>query len=99
MALKIRSLKEWRLVETCFYTRVPDAEDNPFGNHFRTAKLAPTGRHNIRTFFRSVEIEHLEMHPTPVVVDKEHSTLHRFSQLRAYDFACPPTPRGGRRGS
>jgi uncharacterized LabA/DUF88 family protein len=54
LALKICSLKGWRLVETCFYTGVPDAADNPFWNHFWAAKLAQMGRQNIRTFSRSL---------------------------------------------
>jgi uncharacterized LabA/DUF88 family protein len=54
LAAKICSLKGWRLVETCFYTGVPDAADNPFWNHFWTAKLAQMGRQNIRTFSRSL---------------------------------------------
>ena len=38
--------------EVRFYTGVPDAADNPFWNHFWTAKGAQMGREGVRVFTR-----------------------------------------------
>ena len=35
-----------------FYTGIPDAADDPFWNHFWTAKLAQMGRQNVHVFSR-----------------------------------------------
>lgn len=40
LAEYIASAHGWTLVETFFYTGIPDRTDNPFWNHFWTAKLA-----------------------------------------------------------
>jgi len=42
----------WNLVETRFYTGIPDAKDNPLWNHFWNAKLATLGTRGIQTFSR-----------------------------------------------
>src|SRR6266498_2466607 len=39
----------WALAQARFYTGVPDAVDNPFWNHFWTAKLAQLGRVGVYT--------------------------------------------------
>ena len=44
----------WQLLETRFYTGVPDVSDDAFWNHFWTAKLAQMGRQKIRTYSRSL---------------------------------------------
>jgi len=44
----------WQLVETRFYTGVPDASDNVIWNHFWSAKLAQMGRQRISTYSRSL---------------------------------------------
>ena len=44
----------WQLLETRFYTGVPDVTDDAFWNHFWTAKLAQMGRQKIRTYSRSL---------------------------------------------
>ena len=44
----------WTLSQTFFYTGIPDPTDNPFWNHFWTAKLAVMGTRGIRTFSRSL---------------------------------------------
>jgi len=48
----ICSAHGWRLLQTRFYTGVPDASDDPFWSAFWTAKLAQMGRKGVRTFFR-----------------------------------------------
>ncbi|MEO5338825.1 MAG: NYN domain-containing protein [Magnetospirillum sp. WYHS-4] len=42
----------WTLAEVRFYTGVPDASDDPFWNHFWTAKLAQMGRQRVHVFSR-----------------------------------------------
>lgn len=44
--------KNWSLGEIRFYTGIPDAQDNPFWNHFWTAKLAVMGTRGVKTFSR-----------------------------------------------
>ncbi len=45
----------WHLDKTCFYTGVPSSQDDPFWNHFWTAKLAHMGRVGIQTFSRALK--------------------------------------------
>jgi len=52
LAAHIASLRGWTLVDTFFYTGIPDANDNPFWNHFWTAKLAMMGTRGVQTFSR-----------------------------------------------
>ena len=52
LADRVCEQQGWRLVQTCFYTGIPDAADDPFWNHFWTAKLAAMGRQGIRVFSR-----------------------------------------------
>lgn len=47
-------MNAWDLIEVRFYTGVPDTRDDPFWNHFWTAKLAQMGRGGIHTFSRSL---------------------------------------------
>jgi uncharacterized LabA/DUF88 family protein len=42
----------WQLHGVRFYTGYPDASDNPFWNHFWTAKLAQMGREGVFVFNR-----------------------------------------------
>jgi uncharacterized LabA/DUF88 family protein len=44
-----------QLDATCFYTGLPSPQDDPFWNHFWTAKLARMGRAGIRTFSRHLK--------------------------------------------
>jgi len=44
----------WQLIETRFYTGVPDSADDARWNHFWTAKLAQMGRQKIHTYARSL---------------------------------------------
>lgn len=45
----------WQLANTCFYTGLPSPDDDPFWNHFWTAKLAQMGRVGVRTFSRPLK--------------------------------------------
>jgi len=44
--------RNWNLSESRFYTGIPDTQDNPFWNHFWTAKLAVMGTRGVKTFSR-----------------------------------------------
>jgi len=52
LAARICQRQNWILAEIRFYTGVPDASDNPFWNHFWTAKLAQMGRSGIVIYSR-----------------------------------------------
>jgi uncharacterized LabA/DUF88 family protein len=54
LAQAICAAKVWQLKRVHFYTGVPDPSDNPFWNHFWTAKLAVMGTRGIKTFSRSL---------------------------------------------
>jgi len=52
LATFICNKKGWKLIETRFYTGIPDASDKPFWNHFWNAKLAVMGTRGIKSFTR-----------------------------------------------
>ena len=52
LAQAICSAHDWQLVQTRFYTGVPDPADNAQWHHFWTAKLAVMGRQGINIFTR-----------------------------------------------
>ena len=54
LARAVCQAKGWHLVETRFYTGVPDARDDPFWHHFWTSKLAQMGRTGVTTYSRSL---------------------------------------------
>lgn len=54
LAERIASARGWTLMETFFYTGIPDPIANPFWSHFWTAKLAVMGTRGIRTFSRAL---------------------------------------------
>jgi uncharacterized LabA/DUF88 family protein len=54
LADRIAQGRGWTLSQTFFYTGIPDRADNPFWNHFWTAKLAVMGTRGIETFSRSL---------------------------------------------
>ncbi len=54
LAERVTRNRGWTLSQTLFYTGIPDAADNPFWNHFWTAKLAVMGTRGIQTFSRSL---------------------------------------------
>jgi uncharacterized LabA/DUF88 family protein len=51
-AERLASTHGWKLLQTHFYTGIPDRTDNPFWMHFGTAKLAVIGTRGVRTFSR-----------------------------------------------
>src|SRR5207245_772221 len=57
LALTVTALKGWQLAEVRFYTGVPDAQDNPFWNHFWTAKLAQMGREGLHIYSRPLRYQ------------------------------------------
>jgi hypothetical protein len=44
----------WTLVQTRFYTGIPDPADDPFWHHFWSGKLAVMGRQGVVVFSRSL---------------------------------------------
>lgn len=48
LAERIASARGSTLVETFFYTGIPDAVDSPFWNHFWIAKLAVIGTQGVQ---------------------------------------------------
>lgn len=52
LANAICNNQNWNLTGIRFYTGIPDASDDPFWNHFWTAKLAQMGRQGITVFSR-----------------------------------------------
>ncbi|MBI1941658.1 MAG: NYN domain-containing protein [Acidobacteria bacterium] len=54
LAERITSGRGWALSDTFFYTGIPDRRDNPFWNHFWTAKLAVMGTRGVQTFSRPI---------------------------------------------
>lgn len=52
LAQALCSLQRWNLVDTRFYTGIPDIKDDPFWHHFWTAKLAQLGRLGVTVFSR-----------------------------------------------
>jgi uncharacterized LabA/DUF88 family protein len=54
LAERIIGARGWTLLKTFFYTGIPDPTDNPFWNHFWTAKMAVMGTRGIQTFSRSL---------------------------------------------
>jgi len=47
--------KGWDLQTVYFYTGLPDVRDDPFWNHFWTAKLAVMGTRGVETFSRRLK--------------------------------------------
>jgi uncharacterized LabA/DUF88 family protein len=54
LAQAVCTREGWNLRQVRFYTGYPDAEDNPFWNHFWTAKFAQMGRQGIHVFSRTL---------------------------------------------
>lgn len=62
LAERISASRGWTLSQTFFYTGIPDPIDNPFWNHFWTAKLAVMGTRGIQTFSRSLRYRNQTVH-------------------------------------
>ncbi len=54
LARTICKAQDWLLVQTRFYTGVPDARSNPTWHRFWLHKLAAMGRHHVHVFSRSL---------------------------------------------
>src|SRR5215472_14681167 len=54
--------QKWSLTRVCFYTGIPDSSDDPFWNHFWTAKLAQMGRQKVRVFSRPLRYRNQTVH-------------------------------------
>ena len=52
LAATVCHAKGWQLQQVRFYTGFPDSADNPFWNHFWSAKLAQMGREGVHVFSR-----------------------------------------------
>jgi len=55
LAQAVCQAQGWQLVKTHFYTGLPSPQDDPFWNHFWTAKLAQLGRVGVQTFSRHLK--------------------------------------------
>ena len=44
----------WNLIQTRFYTGVPDSQDNPRWHHFWTSKLAAMARQGVKVYSRAL---------------------------------------------
>lgn len=54
LATELCRPQAWTLAQVRFYTGVPDRSDEPFWNHFWTAKLGQMGREGVVTFSRAL---------------------------------------------
>jgi hypothetical protein len=53
LAESVCQLKNWQLIQTKFYTGIPDPKDDPAWNHFWVAKLGKMGHQkNVDVFSR-----------------------------------------------
>jgi uncharacterized LabA/DUF88 family protein len=99
LATEVCRLQGWALTEVRFYTGVPDRADEPFWNHFWTAKLAQMGREGVVTFSRAlryrnqtVRLPDLREHTFLVGQEKGVDIrlaldIVRLAHQRAYDVA------------
>jgi uncharacterized LabA/DUF88 family protein len=91
--------RAWRLEETRLYTGVPAAADNPFWNHFWTAKLAQMGREGVVTYARALRYRNQTVRlpdnrEQTILVGQEKGVdirlaldVVRLAHRRAYDVA------------
>ncbi len=52
----------WELQKTYYYTGYPSGQDDPFWNHFWTAKLAHLGKVGVQTFSRPLKYRNQTVH-------------------------------------
>lgn len=57
LAEELCAANGWKLEQVRFHTGVPAATDNPFWNHFWTAKLAQMGREGVWTYDRPLRYQ------------------------------------------
>jgi len=89
----------WSLAEARFYTGFPDRSDNPFWNHFWTAKLAQMGREGVVTYsralrYRNQTVRHSDGSERTFLVGQEKGVdvrlaldVVRLAHRRVYDVA------------
>jgi uncharacterized LabA/DUF88 family protein len=99
LARAVCDAKGWNLAGVRFYTGVPDGQDNPFWNHFWTAKLAAMGTRGIVTFsrplrYRNQTIQLPDGTTTTVLVGQEKGVdvrlaldIVRLARRSEYDVA------------
>ena len=71
----------WNLLETYFYTGLPNPSDDPFWNHFWSAKLAVMGTRGIHTYWR-----HLKYRNQTVSLPSGGSTVVLVGQEKGIDI-------------
>jgi len=89
----------WTLSQVRFYTGIPSVQDDPFWNHFWTAKLAVMGTRNVATFsrhlkYRNQTVRLPDSSTTTVLVGQEKGVdvrlaldVVRLAREAAYDVA------------
>jgi uncharacterized LabA/DUF88 family protein len=99
LAEAVCHMKSWDLTATRFYTGIPSPQDDPFWNHFWTAKLAGMGRRGIHTFsrhlrYRNQTVRLPDRRATTVLVGQEKGIdirlaldVVRLAMEDAYDVA------------
>ncbi len=99
LARAICALKGWDLLLAHFYTGVPDPTDDPFWNHFWSAKLAVLGTRVVVTFSRSLRYRNQTVtlpdgSTTTILVGQEKGIdvrlaldIVRLARENAYDVA------------
>lgn len=99
LAQWVANRNAWQLVETHFYTGMPEARDSLFWNYFWTAKLAVMGTRGIKTFTRHLKYRNQTVRipgggTTTVLVGQEKGVdvrlaldVVRFARQSKYDVA------------
>lgn len=81
LAERVCQDRGWDLHKVHFYTGIPDVSDNPFWNHFWTAKMAVMGTRGIKTFSR-----HLSYQPRQVTLPTGGVTTIFVGQEKGIDI-------------
>ena len=99
LAERIAATRGWTLTQIFFYTGIPDSRDNPFWNHFWSAKLAVMGTRGILTFsralrYRNQTVQLASGESTTVLVGQEKGIdirialdVVRLAREKVYDVA------------
>lgn len=81
LAAAVCQLRGWTLSQVRFYTGIPSVQDDPFWNHFWTAKLAVMGTRGVDTFSR-----HLKYRNQTVRLPDGSSTTVLVGQEKGVDI-------------
>ena len=89
LARAICLARGWALCGTYFYTGLPSLEDDPFWNHFWTAKLATMGTRGVKTFtrhlrYRNQTVRLPDGRTTTVLVGQEKGIDIQYIDTRDY---------------